>query len=52
MALNQATAHELSARLQQGAITARQLAEAALDRIDAIDGQINAFISVESQRVP
>ena len=49
MALNQATAHELSARLQQGAITARQLAEAALDRIDAIDGQINAFISVDPE---
>ena len=49
MALNQATAHELSARLQQGEITARQLAEAALDRIGAIDGQINAFISVDPE---
>ena len=49
MALNQATAHELSARLQQGEITARQLVEAALDRIDAIDGQINAFISVDPE---
>ena len=49
MVLNQATAHELSIRLQQGAITARQLVEAALDRIDAIDGQINAFISVDPE---
>ena len=49
MALNQATAHELSTRLQQGEITARQLAEAAFDRIDAIDGQINAFISVDPE---
>ena len=49
MAFNQATAHELSTRLQQGAITARQLVEAALDRIDAIDGQINAFISVDPE---
>ena len=49
MALNQATAHELSARLQQGEITARQLVEAALDRIGAIDGQINAFISVDPE---
>ena len=49
MALNQATAHELSVRLQQGEITARQLVEAALDRIDAIDGQINAFISVDPE---
>ena len=49
MALNQATAHELSARLQQGEITARQLVAAALDRISAIDGQINAFISVDPE---
>ena len=49
MALNQATAHELSARLQRREITARQLVEAALDRIGAIDGQINAFISVEAE---
>ncbi len=48
MALNQATAHELSARLQQREITARQLVEAALNRIGEIDGQINAFISVEA----
>ncbi len=49
MGLNQATAHELSVRLQQGEITARQLVEAALDRIGAIDGQINAFISVDPE---
>ena len=49
MALNQATAHELSTRLQQGDITTRQLVEAALDRISAIDGQINAFISVDPE---
>ena len=49
MVLNQATAHELSARLQQGDITTRQLVEAALDRISAIDGQINAFISVDPE---
>ena len=48
MALNQATAHELSARLQRGEITARPLVEAALDRIGEIDGQLNAFISVEA----
>ena len=49
MVLNQATAHELSARLQQGEITASQLVEAALDRIGSIDGQINAFISVDPE---
>ena len=49
MALNQATAHDLSARLQQREITARQLVEAALDRIGAIDAQLNAFISVDPE---
>jgi len=42
MALNQTTAH----RLQQGEITVRQLVKAALDQIGAIDGQVNAFVSV------
>ena len=49
MALNEATAHALSTRLQEGEITARQLVEATLDRIDSVDGQINAFISVDAE---
>ena len=49
MALNEATAHELITRLQSGEITARQLVQSTLDRIDAIDGQINAFISVDAE---
>ena len=48
MALNEATAHDLSARLQNREITARELIQATLDRIDAVDGQINAYISVDA----
>jgi aspartyl-tRNA(Asn)/glutamyl-tRNA(Gln) amidotransferase subunit A len=49
MALNEATAHELITRLQQREITARELVQATLDRIDAVDGQINAFISIDAE---
>ena len=48
MALNEATAHDLSARLQNREVTARELIQATLDRIDAVDGQINAYISVDA----
>ena len=49
MALNEATAHELITRLQQREVTARELVQATLDRIDAVDGQINAFISIDAE---
>jgi len=49
MALNEATAHELRPRLQQREVTARELVQATLDRIDAVDGQINAFISIDAE---
>ena len=49
MALNEATAHDLSARLQNREVIARELIQATLDRIDAIDGQINAYISVDAK---
>jgi len=49
MALNEATAHDLIIRLQQGELTARQLVQATLDQIDAIDDRINAFISVNAE---
>jgi aspartyl-tRNA(Asn)/glutamyl-tRNA(Gln) amidotransferase subunit A len=49
MALNQATAHALLARLASGEITSRELTQSTLDRIDEIDGQINAFISVDAE---
>ena len=48
MALNEATAHDLSARLQNREVTARELIQATLNRIDAVDGQINAYISVDA----
>ncbi len=48
MALNEETAHELSTRLQTGEITSREITQAALDRIADVDGEINAFISVDS----
>ena len=48
MALNEATAHDLSTRLQNREVTARELIQATLDRIDAVDGQINAYISVDA----
>ncbi|MEE3258864.1 MAG: Asp-tRNA(Asn)/Glu-tRNA(Gln) amidotransferase subunit GatA [Candidatus Latescibacterota bacterium] len=49
MALNEATAHALSTRLREEEITTRQLVQATLDRIDSVDGQINAFISVDPE---
>ena len=48
MALNEATAHDLSTRLQNREVTARELIQATLDRIDAVDRQINAYISVDA----
>ena len=43
MAINEATAHALIAQLQQGEITTRELVQSTLDRIEAVDSQINAF---------
>ena len=48
MALNRETAHELSKRLQAGDITSREITQATLDHIAAVDGEINAFISVDA----
>ena len=49
MAINEATAHALIAQLQQGEITTRELVQSTLDRIEAVDSQINAFISVDAE---
>jgi len=49
MAFNEATAHDLIIRLQQRELTARQLVQATLDQIDAVDDHINAFISVNAE---
>lgn len=49
MALNEDTAHELSARLQAGETTSREITSAALERIESVDSEINAFISVDRE---
>ena len=48
MGLNAETAHALSARLQSGEITSREIVQASLDRIAEVDGDINAFITVDA----
>ena len=47
MGLNTETAHALSARLQSGNVTSREITQASLDRIAEVDGDINAFITVD-----
>ncbi len=49
MALNEETAHKLGTRLQAGETTSREITSAALERIEAVDGQINAFISIDRE---
>lgn len=41
---------EASRALDAGAVTARSLTEAALARIEALDGQVHAFITVTAER--
>ena len=45
------TAAELGKRIQAGEITAVEAAEYSLSRIKEKDGQINAFITVEEEKV-
>ena len=49
MGLNTETAHALSARLQSGEVTSRGITSASLDRIAEVDGDINAFITVDTE---
>src|SRR5205085_5150488 len=42
-------ASELAALVRSGEITARELVSASLERIDALDGQINAFTHVDAE---
>ncbi|MEC9482267.1 MAG: amidase [Halomonas sp.] len=44
------SAVELKARLQRSEVTATQLAETALARIEALDGEINAFRQVDRDK--
>src|SRR3954467_10417713 len=41
---------DLAARVRGGELSARELTQAALDRIGARDGEINAFIEVDAER--
>lgn len=49
-ALNDLSIVEVGAMLRSGAVTARALAEDALARIGALDGQLNSFITVTQDR--
>ncbi len=40
------TAHEISDALRSGAVTAREVAQSCLDRIDAVDGRVQAYVEV------
>jgi amidase len=41
---------DLAARVRGGELSARELVQASLDRIGALDGEINAFIEVDAER--
>src|SRR6478736_8548712 len=43
--LNQLTISELTAKIAQREVSARQATQACLDRVARVDGQIHAFIS-------
>src|SRR5918995_754377 len=43
-------AGDLAARVRGGELSARELVQASLDRIDALDGELNAFIEVDAER--
>ncbi len=44
------TVEDLAARVRTGEVSSRELTQAALDRIDALDGDIHAFVSVDPDR--
>ena len=47
MMLHELTLNELTARLAAGEVSSREAMQACLDRIDAVDGSINAFMSID-----
>jgi aspartyl-tRNA(Asn)/glutamyl-tRNA(Gln) amidotransferase subunit A len=49
MALNKKTAHELATQLQAGETTSREITQETLSHIEAVDAEINAFISVDRE---
>ena len=50
MSLNEFTAHELSTRMRTGEITAKEITAAVLEKIEATEPEINAFISVTPEQ--
>ena len=47
MMLHELSLTELTARLAAGEVSSREAMQACLDRIDAVDGSINAFMSID-----
>jgi Asp-tRNA(Asn)/Glu-tRNA(Gln) amidotransferase A subunit family amidase len=43
------TVAELADQVTRGAVSARELAQAALDRIEALDGGVGAFVAVDAE---
>src|SRR5215218_3027963 len=43
-------AGDLAARVRGGELSARELVQASLDRIDAVDGELHAFVEVDAER--
>ena len=41
---------ELAALVRDGEVTSRELVQASLDRIEAVDGEINAFVDVYAEK--
>jgi amidase len=41
---------DLAARVRGGELSARELVQASLERISALDGELNAFIELDEER--
>ena len=49
MMLHELTLNELTAKLAAKEVSSRDAMQACLDRIDAVDGRINAFMSIDRE---
>ncbi|MBC7966830.1 MAG: hypothetical protein H7Z17_13005, partial [Fuerstia sp.] len=47
--MNRPSTLELTGQLNSGVLTARQLTQSCLDRIAALNGELNAFIFVDAE---
>ncbi|MCI0478219.1 MAG: hypothetical protein L0Y55_18415, partial [Anaerolineales bacterium] len=50
MELHRLTIHQARARLERGEISATELTRAVLDRIDAVDAHVRAYLTVVAER--